>query len=139
MPRRPAATGWGLGVDISGRGASRTAGHPALGPVDNPAHAAHAAYAAYATPALHAVYTFTDSLRTAIDLVVHADAQLAQVVALSLRVSATACLIGAAVGLAAGAALAVWRFPGRALVVGVLNTLLALPSVVVGLSVYLLL
>jgi tungstate transport system permease protein len=38
-----------------------------------------------------------------------------------------------------GAALAVWRFPGRMVVLMVLNTLLALPSVVVGLVVYLLL
>jgi tungstate transport system permease protein len=38
-----------------------------------------------------------------------------------------------------GAWLAVARFPGHAVVVGVLNTLLALPSVVVGLVVYLLL
>jgi ABC-type tungstate transport system substrate-binding protein len=41
--------------------------------------------------------------------------------------------------LAAGAALAVTRFPGQGLVVGLVNTLLALPSVVVGLLVYLLL
>jgi ABC-type tungstate transport system substrate-binding protein len=43
------------------------------------------------------------------------------------------------VGLALGAALAVTRFPGRALLVWVVNTLLGLPSVVVGLLVYLLL
>jgi ABC-type tungstate transport system substrate-binding protein len=42
-------------------------------------------------------------------------------------------------GLLAGAALAVWRFPGRRLVLVLLNTLLALPSVVVGLVVYLML
>ena len=39
----------------------------------------------------------------------------------------------------AGAALAVLRFPGQGGVVALLNTLLALPSVVVGLTVYLLL
>jgi len=42
-------------------------------------------------------------------------------------------------GLVGGAWLAVARFPGHRLVVIVLNTLLALPSVVVGLVVYLLL
>ena len=42
-------------------------------------------------------------------------------------------------GLFAGAVLAVWRFPGRRALLVVLNTLLALPSVVVGLVVYLLL
>ena len=79
------------------------------------------------------------SLYRAAQLLLAADSQLWSVVALSLRVSGTACLIGAALGLAAGAWLAMARFPGHAAVVGVLNTLLALPSVVVGLIVYLLL
>jgi tungstate transport system permease protein len=54
-------------------------------------------------------------------------------------VSATACVIGALAGLALGAWLAVARFPGHRAAVWAVNTLLALPSVVVGLSVYLLL
>ncbi len=79
------------------------------------------------------------TLNSAADLLLGADTQLWPVVALSLQVSGTACLIGAALGLAAGAWLAIARFPGHTLAVGVLNTLLALPSVVVGLVVYLLL
>jgi tungstate transport system permease protein len=82
---------------------------------------------------------FTESLALAWQMIVHADAALWQIVGLSLRVSATACAVGAAVGLLLGAWLAVARFRGQALVVGALNTLLALPSVVVGLVVYLLL
>ena len=78
-------------------------------------------------------------LQLALALITGADSQLWGVVALSLRVSGSACLLGAALGLALGAALAVARFPGHRLLVGVLNTLLALPSVVVGLVVYLLL
>ena len=58
---------------------------------------------------------------------------------LSLAVSGAACLIACSAGLLAGAWLAVARFPGQRLVVAALNTLLALPSVVVGLVVYLLL
>jgi ABC-type tungstate transport system substrate-binding protein len=81
----------------------------------------------------------TDSLALAFELVRHGDAALWQVVALSLRVSGLACLIGALVGLWLGTWLAVARFPGYAVVVWLLNTLLALPSVVVGLLVYLLL
>jgi tungstate transport system permease protein len=81
----------------------------------------------------------TQSLATALQLVVEGDTRLWATVALSLQVSGSACLIGAAIGLAAGATLAVARFPGQGLVVGLLNTLLALPSVVVGLLVYLLL
>ncbi len=79
------------------------------------------------------------SLQQAGTLVLGADPTLWGVVALSLQVSGTACLLGALAGLVLGAALAVAQFPGRAVLVGLLNTLLALPSVVVGLVVYLLL
>ena len=79
------------------------------------------------------------SLRTALQLIVQADAVLAHTVALSLMVSASACLLAAGFGLLTGAWLAVARFPGHGVLVLLLNTLLALPSVVVGLAVYLLL
>ena len=82
---------------------------------------------------------FADSLRLAFDLISRADPALWAIVGLSLRVSASACALGAGVGLLLGAWLAVARFPGLGLCVGLLNTLLALPSVVVGLVVYLLL
>ncbi len=80
-----------------------------------------------------------ESLGLAVQLVLGADAELLGVVGLSLRVSLTACALGAGVGLLLGAWLAVARFRGVAGLVWGLNTLLALPSVVVGLSVYLLL
>jgi tungstate transport system permease protein len=82
---------------------------------------------------------FGESVRTAFDLVIHADAGLARTVGLSLAVSGLACAVAAGFGLVGGAWLAVARFPGHRLLVIVLNTLLALPSVVVGLVVYLLL
>jgi tungstate transport system permease protein len=80
-----------------------------------------------------------ESLGLALAMVARADPELLQVVGLSLRVSGTACLLGAVAGLALGTWLAAARFRGLALVVWALNTLLALPSVVVGLVVYLLL
>jgi ABC-type tungstate transport system substrate-binding protein len=83
--------------------------------------------------------TFADSLGLALRLIGAMDAELLHIVGLSLRVSASACVIGAVLGLWLGAWLAVARFPGRRVVVWLLNTLLALPSVVVGLLVYLLL
>jgi ABC-type tungstate transport system substrate-binding protein len=83
--------------------------------------------------------TFADSLRLALELMLRLDAELIGIVALSLRVSFTACAIGAGLGLVGGALLAVARFPGHGLLVWLVNTLLALPSVVVGLLVYLLL
>ena len=82
---------------------------------------------------------FGESLRAAVQLVLGLDASLVSVVSLSLVVSATACLLAAGFGLVGGAALAVLRFPGQRALVVLLNTLLALPSVVVGLVVYLLL
>ena len=58
---------------------------------------------------------------------------------LSLSVSVSATVLAALVGLPLAAALAMRRFPGRsALIIGV-NALLALPPVVVGLALYLLL
>jgi ABC-type tungstate transport system substrate-binding protein len=82
---------------------------------------------------------FGQSVQTAIALIAGADAALVRTVALSLAVSGAACAIAAGFGLAAGAWLAVARFPGHRAVVMLINTLLALPSVVVGLAVYLLL
>jgi len=82
---------------------------------------------------------FGESLRAAVQLVLGLDASLVSVVSLSLAVSASACLLAAGFGLVGGAALAVLRFPGQRALVVLLNTLLALPSVVVGLVVYLLL
>ena len=83
--------------------------------------------------------TFTDSLSTAFQLVVSADASLLAIVGRSLAVSATACALACALGLVAGAWLGVARFRGRGALLIVLNTLLAVPSVVIGLVVYLLL
>jgi ABC-type tungstate transport system substrate-binding protein len=82
---------------------------------------------------------FAESFATAAQLIVHADPVLLRTVWLSLQVSGSACLIAAGVGLALGAWLAVAHFPGHRLLVLLLNTLLALPAVLVGLVVYLLL
>ena len=83
--------------------------------------------------------TASESLLLALGLITHADAALWSIVMLSLRVSLTACAVGAVAGVWLGAWLAVSRFSGHGLLVGLLNTLLGLPSVVVGLAVYLLL
>lgn len=83
--------------------------------------------------------TFSDSVTTALHLLIEFDPSLWVIVGRSLAVSATACLIGYGLGVLLGAWLAVSRFSGRGAVLVALNTLLALPSVVVGLVVYLLL
>ena len=81
----------------------------------------------------------SESFATAALLVTQADGALWRTVLLSLQVSGSACLIGAGFGITLGAALATYRFAGQRLLVMLVNTLLALPSVVVGLLVYLLL
>ena len=75
----------------------------------------------------------------ALRLIATADESLLEITALSLRVSGAATLLATVLGVALGAGLAVAGFVGKRAVVGLLNTLLALPPVVVGLSVYLLL
>jgi tungstate transport system permease protein len=83
--------------------------------------------------------TLIQSLQEAWRLVTTGHEGLWSVVGLSLQVSGLATLCSAVVGTAIGALLAVARFPGQRVVVAASNTLLALPSVVVGLVVYLLL
>ena len=83
--------------------------------------------------------SFSDIAATAGQLIAGAQPQLVAIVARSLSVSATACAIGCTVGCLFGAWLGVARFAGRGAVLAVLHTLLAIPSVVVGLLVYLVL
>jgi tungstate transport system permease protein len=79
------------------------------------------------------------TLADAFSLLPDFDHRLLSIVGLSLRVSLTALLIGALIGLPLGAWLAVTRFPGRGAVIVCINALMGLPSVVVGVVVYLLL
>lgn len=74
---------------------------------------------------------------TALTLILGGDPNLAEVVLLSLRVSLSAVFIATLIGFPLGAVLAVSRFPGRKLLVVLLNALMGLPPVVVGLVVYL--
>jgi tungstate transport system permease protein len=83
--------------------------------------------------------TFSDSAVTALKLITSLDPGLWTIAGRSLGVSATACFLGCVVGIALGAFLGVSKFAGRSVVLTVLNTFLALPSVVVGLVIYLLL
>jgi tungstate transport system permease protein len=62
-----------------------------------------------------------------------------EIVGLSFAVSLSATAAAAALGLPLGAALAVWRVPGRHALVVAVNALLGLPPAVVGLALYLLL
>ena len=81
----------------------------------------------------------TSSLQAAWALITSFDAVLGSIVLRSLAVSGCACLLACSAGLLLGAWLGVVRFRGRRAVLALLNTALALPSVLVGLMVYVLL
>lgn len=83
--------------------------------------------------------TVSESLFTAVELIASRDPALLAIALRSLAVSACASLLACGVGMVAGAWLAVARFRGRGVILILLNTSLALPSVVVGLVVYLML
>jgi tungstate transport system permease protein len=74
---------------------------------------------------------------SALQLVLTGDATLFAVVRLSLAVSLTATVLAALLGAPLGALIALTRFPGRAVVLIVMNALMGLPPVMVGLAVFL--
>ena len=82
---------------------------------------------------------FIDAFRRAFELVVSLDAYVLDVFLRSMQVSGAAVLIGLLIGLPLGVWLALARFRGRALAIALLHTGFALPPVVVGLFVYMLL
>jgi len=83
--------------------------------------------------------SLSDAVVRAAQLIAGADPKLLEIVLLSLRVSLTSIALSCVLGLPLGAAIAVSRFPGKRIVVVVLNAMMGLPPVVVGLLVYLLL
>ena len=80
-----------------------------------------------------------EGLWKALSLLAHLDAEVLGITLLSLEVSATATLLSLVVGISAGVAVALSSFPGKRLVVSLVNTGMGLPPVVVGLFVSILL
>ena len=83
--------------------------------------------------------TVLAAFQSAWEMLVGFDPDLMRIVGLSLRISLTAVLLASLIGLPLGALLALRRFPGRQLLVVLVNAFMGLPPVVVGLTVYLLL
>lgn len=80
---------------------------------------------------------FSEAFQLALSLVLSGDADLVEIVALSLNVSLTATVLACLIGLPLGAIVAITRFRGRNAVLIMFNALMGLPPVVVGLIVYL--
>ncbi len=81
----------------------------------------------------------SNTIWNAFALVATFDADLYEIILLSLKVSLSAVVIACFIGIPAGAFLATVNFPGRNLVNILLNAMMGLPPVVVGLILYLLL
>ena len=80
-----------------------------------------------------------DTIMTAIRLIGSLDRDITSITVLSLQVSLLAVVCGTILGIPLGAVLAISHIPGRGMLVALLNASMGLPSVVVGLLVYLLL
>lgn len=76
-----------------------------------------------------------EGIRQALSLLFSFDPEVMAITWLSLKVSGTATLISLFIGIGVGTAVALASFPGRQIVVSIINTGMALPPVVVGLFV----
>lgn len=77
-----------------------------------------------------------DSLQSALGLLLSLDPELLNIIEVSLKISFASTLIASLVGIPCGFVIAHSDFYGKRLVLTCLNTLLALPTVVIGLLVY---
>jgi len=82
---------------------------------------------------------FLEGLRQAVGLLVSGDREVLAITLLSLEVSGLATVISVVIGISVGTAIALARFPGKRLVVSLVNTGMGLPPVVVGLFLSMLL
>ncbi len=77
-----------------------------------------------------------EGLRRAFEMLLSFDPQVWGPVRVSLEVSCVATLLAAVAAIPLGVVIGLSRFAGRRIIVSVLNTMLALPTVLVGLLVY---
>jgi tungstate transport system permease protein len=77
-----------------------------------------------------------DSFASAFLMVFSLDAEMVSIIAVSLQVSCISTIFAGLVGIPLGFVISFEKFPGKRMVITILNTLLALPTVVIGLFVY---
>jgi tungstate transport system permease protein len=81
----------------------------------------------------------TDAIRDALRLLLSGQQGVLEIFLLSMRVSGIAVVLGVLIGMPVGVMTALYRFPARGLLITLIHTGFALPPVVVGLFVYMLL
>ena len=79
---------------------------------------------------------FRDSFTAAVDLITAFDPELYQVVFTSVSISLVAALIAGLLAIPAGIVMALNQFHGKHLIQHTLNTLMAMPTVLIGLLLY---
>ncbi len=77
-----------------------------------------------------------DSFFSALTLIWTRDSDVFAIVGVSLKVSTSSTILASLMGVPLGFIIAFESFPGRRMIITCLNTLLALPTVVIGLFVY---
>ena len=80
--------------------------------------------------------TLLDALWSAVHLIITLDPNVLEYAGRSLLIAAVSTLVASLIGIPAGAVVAACDFPGKRSLVTILNTLLSVPTVVVGLGVY---
>ncbi|MGI6036211.1 MAG: ABC transporter permease [Limnochordia bacterium] len=76
------------------------------------------------------------ALSRAVDLILSLDPAVMEIAGLSIKLAAISTLIAAVIGIPVGFILGTYDFPGRSFLASIVNTLLSLPTVVVGLAIY---
>jgi len=79
---------------------------------------------------------FKDSFLSALGLIIALDSELIEIVKVSLNVSLASTVIAAIIGIPLGFIISTAAFPFKRGVITIFNTMLALPTVVIGLLVY---
>ena len=80
-----------------------------------------------------------EGLKKAIEMILSGDREILEITLLTLKVSITAVLISTFIGIPAGMLLGLARFPGRRLLLALINIGMGLPPVVAGLWITMLL
>ena len=78
------------------------------------------------------------SLTKAIELLVSLDPEVIEIAGRSLRISGTACLLASLICLPLGSLIHSHRFPGKRALINIIQTLFSVPTVLVGLLVFVL-
>lgn len=82
---------------------------------------------------------FSDAFIEAVRLLLSLDKELYGIIFLSIKITTLAILISTAIGMPLGIVIGLRKFIGKAVIMNIINTLMGIPPVVVGLTVYILL